>query len=106
MRKILLLFFSLVLVFAARDLRAQERTVSGTVVGSDGAAIPGVTVVAKGTSQGASTDATGKYRFAVPATATSLVFSFVGYDSQETRINQSTINIKLVANLTGLDEVW
>lgn len=106
MRRILLLFFSLVLVFAAQDLRAQGRTVSGTVVGSDGAAIPGVTVVAKGTSLGASTDAEGKYSFSVPATATSLVFSFVGYDSQEARINgQSTINIKLVANPTGLDEV-
>ena len=100
------MFFSLVLVFAAQDLRAQGRTVSGTVVGSDGAAIPGVTVVAKGTSQGASTDAAGKYSFSVPATATSLVFSFVGYDSQEARIgDQSTINVKLVANLTGLDEV-
>lgn len=106
MRRILLLFFSLILVFTAQDLRAQGRTISGTVVGSDGAAIPGVTVVAKGTSLGASTDATGKYSFSVPATATSLVFSFVGYDSQEARISgQPTIDIKLVANLTGLDEV-
>ena len=106
MRRTLLLFFFLVLVFAAQDLRAQGRTVSGTVVGNDGAAIPGVTVVAKGTSLGASTDAAGKYSFAVPATATSLVFSFVGYDGQEARINgQSTINIKLTANPTGLDEV-
>ncbi|MGI4884520.1 MAG: SusC/RagA family TonB-linked outer membrane protein [Janthinobacterium lividum] len=92
----------MILVFAAQDLQG---TVSGTVTGSDWTAIPGVIVVAKGTSLGASTNADGKYSFSVPATATSLVFSFVGYDSQEARIgDQSTISIQLVANPTGLDE--
>ncbi len=106
MRRILLLLFSLVLVLAAHELRAQSRAVSGTVAGSDGAAIPGVTVLVKGTSQGVSTDADGKYSLSVPATATALVFSFVGYDNKEVAIgNQPVINVILTSNPTGLDEV-
>ncbi|WP_236943144.1 SusC/RagA family TonB-linked outer membrane protein [Hymenobacter sp. PAMC 26628] len=96
----------MILVFAAQDLRAQGRTVSGRVIGSDGTAIPGVTVVVKGGTQGTSTDADGKYSLAVPPTATALTYSFVGYDSKEAKIDgQGAINITLVANPTGLDEV-
>ncbi|WP_310393618.1 TonB-dependent receptor [Hymenobacter sp.] len=96
----------MVFAFWAHDLRAQDRTVTGTVLGSDGVAIPGVTVIVKGGKQGTSTDSEGKYSLSVPATATTLVYSFVGYDSKEAAIgSESNINISLKVNTTGLDEV-
>ncbi|WP_230688305.1 SusC/RagA family TonB-linked outer membrane protein [Hymenobacter jeongseonensis] len=94
------------MAFFAQDLRAQNRTVSGAVTGSDGASIPGVTVIVKGGTQGTSTDVDGKYSLSVPQEAKTLVFSFVGYASQEAAIGSgSNINVTLKADATGLDEV-
>jgi TonB-linked SusC/RagA family outer membrane protein len=88
----------------AQDLHAQTRTTSGRVVGSDGVGLPGVTVLVKGTSLGTATDADGRYNVPVPAGATTLVFSFVGYTSQEARIGDSPLSITLATNSTSLDE--
>lgn len=90
----------------AASQRAQERTITGRVIGSDGGGLPGVTVLVKGSTTGTATDVDGRYTLAVPSTATTLVFSFVGYDSREAKIgDQSTINATLTSNPTGLDEV-
>jgi TonB-linked SusC/RagA family outer membrane protein len=89
----------------ARDLHAQNRPLSGRVVGSDGVGLPGVTVLVKGGTQGTATDVDGRYTLSAPATATTLVFSFVGYTSQEVRIGEGPINITLVASTSDLDEV-
>ena len=106
MQKLLLFFFSLVFALTATDLLAQNRTVSGTVTGPDNNSIPGVTVLVKGTSQGTSTNADGRYELQVPTSATTLVFSYVGYDSKQVVIgSQSTVNVALATNTTGLDEV-
>lgn len=106
MKNLLLFFLFMVCGLAGHDLRAQDRTITGKVVGSDGSAIPGVTVLVKGSSLGTSTSAEGVYSLAVPATATTLVFSFVGYESKSVTIGgQSSINVSLKANPTGLDEV-
>jgi TonB-linked SusC/RagA family outer membrane protein len=104
MRKLLLPLSAIVLVMGARDLHAQQRTLSGRVVGSDGAGIPGVTVLVKGGTQGTATDTEGRYNLPVPATATTLVFSFVGYTSQEVKIGNGPINVTLVSSPTSLDE--
>jgi TonB-linked SusC/RagA family outer membrane protein len=88
----------------ARDLHAQNRTTSGRVVGSDGTGLPGVTVLVKGTSLGAATDADGRFSIPVPAGATTLVFSFVGYTSQEARIGDGPLNVTLATSSTNLDE--
>ena len=103
MRKVLLLFFCAVFALVAHDLRAQDRTITGAVAGSDGGSIPGVTVIVKGGKQGTSTDSEGRYSLSVPASATTLVFSFVGYDSRVG--SESVINASLKVNTTGLDEV-
>ena len=93
-------------MLASQDLLAQQRTLTGRVIGSDGVGLPGVTVLVKGGSQGTATDIDGKYNLAVPPTAATLVFSFVGYDSREAKIGeQTTINVTLTSNPTGLDEV-
>jgi TonB-dependent SusC/RagA subfamily outer membrane receptor len=87
MKKILLLSFFLMLL-AGLDgvLLAQDRTVTGKVTAADdGAAIPGANVVIKGTTTGATTDSGGRYSISVPDNAT-LVFSFIGLESQEVAV--------------------
>ncbi len=107
MKKILLLSFFLMLL-AGLDgaLLAQGRTVTGKVTAADdGAAIPGVNVVVKGTTTGATTDSGGRYSISVPDNAT-LVFSFIGLLSQEVAVgNRSTIDVRMTSDVKGLNEV-
>ncbi len=86
---------------------AQERTISGTVLtAEDNSPLIGVNVVAKGTSSGVITDAKGGYKLSVPANAKTLVFSFIGFVSQEVEIgNKTTIDISLVSDTRQLTEV-
>lgn len=96
----------LFLMLASSLAMAQEQVVTGKLSsGDDNSPIPGVNVVEKGTSNGTVTDADGNYRVSVGKNAT-LVFSFVGYTSQEVVVGtQSTINIPLSADVTSLSEV-
>jgi len=105
MRKILLVSICLLLA-ACVQLRAQERTITGTVTSSDdGTTLPGVSVVVKGTTRGANTDADGKYKIGVP-TGGQLVFSFVGFEKTTVDIGSKTvINITLVPEPNNLNEV-
>jgi TonB-linked SusC/RagA family outer membrane protein len=98
----LLLFFSLLMGATAW---AQDRQVSGKVTGDDGTALPGVSVVVKGTNRGVTTAGDGTYKIAVPNTAT-LVYSFIGFGKKEEAVgNRSTIDVSLVADETLLQEV-
>ncbi len=82
-----------------------SQTVTGTVTSNDGA-LPGVSVIVKGTSNGASTDFDGNYSVDNVASDAVLVFSFVGYLTQEVAVNgQSTIDVKLEEDAQALDEV-
>jgi TonB-linked SusC/RagA family outer membrane protein len=85
---------------------AQGRTVSGKVTSSDdGSAIPGVNILEKGTSNGTVSDADGNFRISVGDNAT-LVFSFVGYSTQEVVPGeQTTVNVSLLSDVTALSEV-
>lgn len=96
----------LLLLMATTVAMAQEKVVTGRIVASDdNSPIPGVNIVEKGTSNGTVSDADGNYRIAVGANAT-LVFSFVGYASQEQVVGaQSAINVSLEADVTSLSEV-
>ena len=106
MHKHLFFLFFWVFALGAHGLQAQTRTVSGTVKGTDGASIPGATVIVKGGTQGTSTDAEGKYSLAVPSAGITLVFSFVGYDKQEVAVgDRSAINVTLATASTGLEEI-
>ena len=85
---------------------AQQKTVSGTVTGVDNAPLPGVTVLIKGSTVGTLTGSDGKYTLSVPQSAQSLVFSFVGLQSQEIPIGSSNVyNVILSESLVGLEEV-
>jgi TonB-linked SusC/RagA family outer membrane protein len=102
------LFFLVILCFFLQiDIaQAQTRQVSGKVSDAVGGALPGVSVTAKGTSQGSATDGAGNYVVNVPSGSTVLVFSFIGYTTQEIVIgNQTQINVGLVEDVAILSEV-
>ncbi|HYO20911.1 MAG TPA: SusC/RagA family TonB-linked outer membrane protein, partial [Flavisolibacter sp.] len=86
---------------------AQDKVVSGRVTDSSGRGIAGVSVSVKGqTARGTTTTETGNYSLSVPAGATALVFSSIGYGAQEVSIaNLSTANVTLQATSGGLNEV-
>lgn len=94
------------LLFVAVSAWSQTKTITGRVTAEDdGSAIPGANVLEKGTSNGTVTDANGDYSFTTQSDAT-LVFSFVGYTSQEVPVgNQTTINVTLKSDVTSLTEV-
>ncbi|GAB3925412.1 SusC/RagA family TonB-linked outer membrane protein [Larkinella terrae] len=80
--------------------------VSGRVTSETGEGLPGVSVVVKGSPRGTSTDAEGRYQLSVPNENVTLVFSFVGYASQEQVVgNRSAIDIQLVPDTKALNEV-
>jgi TonB-linked SusC/RagA family outer membrane protein len=85
----------------------QQGRITGTVTdASNGQGMPGVNIQVKGTSTGAISDADGKYTIATTEGNPTLLFSFIGYVSQEILVSgKSVINIELKAELTGLDEV-
>jgi TonB-linked SusC/RagA family outer membrane protein len=105
MRKILLTSLCLLMAFCVQ-LRAQERTITGTVTSSDdGTTLPGVSVVVKGTTRGANTDADGKYKITVPSGG-QLVFSFVGFEKTTIDVGSKTIiDLALVPEPNNLNEV-
>jgi TonB-linked SusC/RagA family outer membrane protein len=86
---------------------AQSRSISGRVTDQkSGEGLPGVTVLVKGTTLGTGTGNDGSFTLNVPATATTLTFSFVGYTTVEQPIGSSpTINVSLAADTKQLNEV-
>ncbi|PRY41811.1 TonB-linked SusC/RagA family outer membrane protein [Spirosoma oryzae] len=105
--RIILLVSVLFVCSLAGPVWAQDRTVTGKVTASeDGSSIPGVSVVVKGTTRGANTDANGAYSISVPTNGGVLVFSFVGSTSQEVQVgNRSVIDVKLANDSKQLGEV-
>lgn len=81
-------------------------SVSGTVTEESGEPLPGVNVLIKGTTIGTTTDASGGYTLEVPDENSILVFSFIGYVSQEVVVgSRSVINLALTADVQSLEEV-
>ena len=99
-------FLAVVVVFMTSVIYARQTTVSGKVTSADdGLGLPGVNVLEKGTTNGSVTDADGNFSIGVGADAV-LVFSFVGYKSQEISVSgQATLNIALEVDETVLSEI-
>lgn len=97
-----LLFFSSLPVSA----QTAATQVSGVVRGNTAQSpLPGANVAIKGTTRGISTDAAGKYTIDAPA-GTTLVFSFIGYESREVTVGQQrTIDVTLTQAASSLNEV-
>src|SRR5690606_33664354 len=91
---------------SSSSVAKQQSTVTGKVTDDQGAPLSGVTVTVKGTNVGTSTDNDGNYSLSLPAAAQVLVFSAMGYNSQELPINgQATVDATLVGQVDNLDEV-
>jgi len=88
------------------SLSQQEKTVSGTVTDDMGRPVPGVSIIVEGTTQGTVTDANGNYSLVdIPQDAT-LVFSFVGMQTQETEVGDRTnIDVTMLQDIIGIEEV-
>lgn len=86
---------------------AQDRVISGRVTDSkDGSGVPGVTVAPKGTKTGTQTGSDGSFRISVGSSVTTLIFSSVGYATQEVDISgKSTVEVSLVVSNASLGEV-
>lgn len=81
-------------------------TMQGRVITSNGTPVPGVNVLIKGTTVGTVTDGDGNYSIPLTADAETLVFSFIGYNSQEIPVNASgEANIQLEEDTNELNEV-
>ncbi|NJN26791.1 MAG: TonB-dependent receptor [Cyclobacteriaceae bacterium] len=104
MKKLILyVVFSMLLI----SVYAQERTVSGKVVSlDDDSPMPGVNILIKGTRSGTVTDLDGAYSLVVPGDSATLVYSLVGYISEEIAVgNKSEINVELAYGLQELMEL-
>ncbi len=104
MKKILLL---LLVTILSIPVLAQETNVSGSVTDEgDGAPLPGVNVVVKGTTNGTVTDSNGKYSLTVPSSSSTLVFSFIGLVTQEVEVGgRQVIDVPMKSDITQLNEV-
>ncbi|MFW5760914.1 MAG: SusC/RagA family TonB-linked outer membrane protein [Cyclobacteriaceae bacterium] len=104
MKKGLLLILSM--LFFVSWSWAQERSVTGTVTNTDGEVLPGVNVVVKNSSVGTVTNVDGAYSINVPSDGGILVFSFIGFQSEEVEIgNRSVVDVSLSDDVKQLGEV-
>jgi Ca-activated chloride channel family protein len=85
----------------------QEQKITGTITDAgDGSPLPGVNVTVKGTSTGATSDAKGKYELTVSKANAVLVFSYIGYKTQEVKVNnRPVVDVKLTPDIESLQEV-
>lgn len=102
MRKVLVI---LTMCLALTVSALAQVTVTGRVTGEDGIGIPGASVLEKGTTNGTVTKLDGEYSLRVADNAT-LVFSFMGYTSQEVSVQgRTSINVTLRVSMLAVDEV-
>lgn len=101
-----LLAFLLLGIFAITGAMAQNKTITGRVVGADdGLPLPGVSVRVKGGNAGTTTGADGNYSLTAPSNATVLTFTYIGFVTQELTITGGRVDARLVTDAKQLSEV-
>ncbi len=101
-----LLIFLLLAIGTTTESLAATFPVKGKVTDSDNQVIPGVNIVVKGTSSGTTTDANGEYAIELSDENSVLIFSFIGYTSQEIAVQgRSIINVTMAVDVQTLSEV-
>ena len=97
---------TMALLMIACSISFAQTKVSGVVTDAkDGSPIPFASVVVKGTTTGTATDADGKYTITAPTSQSTLLFSTIGYISQEVAVEgRNTINVILAEDTEMLDE--
>ncbi|MCE6992163.1 TonB-dependent receptor [Dyadobacter sp. CY323] len=93
-------------LFVESSYMKLDKSISGKVTDDAGEKVPGVSIVLKGSTVGTVTDAEGSYSITVPDQGATLIFSSVGFLTQEVPVgNTNSINIKLAADSKALSEV-
>ncbi|MBC8153777.1 MAG: SusC/RagA family TonB-linked outer membrane protein, partial [Bacteroidetes bacterium] len=87
------------------SLLAQATQLSGTVRTDDSETLPGVTVAVKGTTQGTTTDAEGRFALPLSASDVTLIISAIGYVTQEVRPTGTDVSVTLKPDVRQLSEV-
>jgi len=89
------------------QVMSQQQQASGKVTDAEtGEPMPGVNIIVKGTTYGAMTNIDGNYTISVPSLDATLVFSFIGYISQESTLGgQAVLNVTMKPDLEQLSEV-
>lgn len=107
MKSIQVIALMIVLLFFSLPMQAQQVTITGKVTDlENGEPLPGVNILAKGTTTGTVTDVDGNYQLSVGSDVTTLVFSSIGYTTEEVEINgRSTINLTMAPDIQSLSEV-
>lgn len=96
---------ALMLLVCTLAASAQERTLTGTISSDEGEALPGASVLVKGTSTGTISDLDGNYSLNIPENAI-VSYSMVGYLTEEIQVgNQSVVDIVLAVDITQLEEI-
>ena len=104
MRKLIVALIGCMIMVSFTAL--AQKTVTGKVTeGTTGEGMPGVTVNVKGTKSAVSTQADGSFSINVPSDNSILVFSYVGYTSQEVKATASSFNISLAFDVQAIEEV-
>ncbi len=94
------------LIIIAPKTNLQETVVSGRVVDKSGDPLPGVNVIEKGTTTGTVTNMEGTYKLEVSSPDAVLVFSYIGFLSEEVEVGgKTTVDVTLVEDITELDEI-
>ena len=94
------------LVGAFADGYTQGRVVTGQVTDAQKEPLPGVNISVRGSAVGTTTDGKGNYRLAIPSDNAVLIFSFIGYQSQETPVgNRTVIDLTMTEDVKSLNEV-
>ena len=96
----------ILLLLISQFIFAQNKTVSGTVTDKNGVPIAGVSVTAKGTTLGVTTNSTGNFSLSVPSNVNVLVLSSIGYGTQEVDISGKTsVTVSLTESISSLNEL-
>ncbi|WP_299671849.1 SusC/RagA family TonB-linked outer membrane protein [uncultured Polaribacter sp.] len=91
---------------ARLKVKAQQRQITGTVTNQKGEVLPGVNIFIKDTNKGLSTNFEGQYQITVPNASSVLIFSHLGYQTQEVLVgNQTIIHVTLQEAINKLEEI-
>lgn len=95
------------LFLCTNNIYAQNKTINGVVTdGVLGGPLPGATIIVKGTTNGATTDFDGRYTLSNVSGNATIVFSYIGYKTQEVAVNnRTTVNVTMAEDLNQLDEI-
>ncbi len=101
-----LLFLGLIILLGNYSVFSQARQITGTVTSADdGSSLPGVTVLAEGTTVGTVTNIDGYFQLSVPAEAQTLRFSFIGMETKVVPISGNVMDVIMSASMLNVDEV-